>query len=76
MIEKFSKDIELLDINNQEEINKFIYNIDINEDNYNKWIEYICSNKVNNIDMNKIPYIIENYMLLMKSIVFYFVVYY
>lgn len=59
MIEKFSKDLELIDVNNQEELERFIDNIDINESNYNKWIEDVCSKKIDILDINKLPYIID-----------------
>lgn len=59
MIEKFSKDIENLDIKNREDLNIFIDNIDINEGNYNKWIDDVCSKKIDILDMNKLPYIID-----------------
>lgn len=59
MLEKFSKDIELLDVNNKEDLDKFIDNIDINEKNYNEWIDETCSEKIDILDINKLPYIID-----------------
>ena len=59
MLEKLNKQLEEININNREELDKFVDGIDIVEDNYNEWIEDLVSDKINILDMNKLPYLID-----------------
>jgi len=46
-------------INENTEINKIVENIDINENNFDQWVNDIFSEKINMFDMSKLPYLID-----------------
>ena len=58
----FSKLIERVNVINPDDKNSIIdivNNIDINEDNFDQWVDSIFSDKINLFDMGKLPYIID-----------------
>ena len=58
----FSKLIERVNVINPDDKNSIIdivNNIDINEDNFDQWVDSIFSDKINVFDMGKLPYIID-----------------
>lgn len=58
----FSKLIERVNVINPDDKNSIIdivNNIDINEDNFDQWVDSIFSDKINLFDMGKLPYVID-----------------
>ena len=58
----FSKLIEKVNVINPDDKNSIIdivNKIDIDEDNFDQWVDSIFSDKINLFDMGKLPYIID-----------------
>ena len=56
---KFEEELEKLNIENKEEVNKFIENIDINKDNFDDWVNNLFDKKEVTLNLEKLPYIID-----------------
>lgn len=56
---KLKENIDKLDINEKENIKKIVKDININDNNFNNWVESIFSNDINKLDMNKLPYVVD-----------------
>jgi hypothetical protein len=56
---KLVEKINNLDVTNKNEINDILIGININEQNFNDWVNNIFSDKVNLFNMGKLPYIID-----------------
>ena len=48
-----------LSLNSEDEIASLVNEININTDNFNQWINYVFSEKVDLFDMKKLPYLID-----------------
>jgi hypothetical protein len=57
---QFENELEKLNIEDKEEINKFIEKIDINKDNFNDWVENLFENKHSELNLGKLPYVIDS----------------
>lgn len=55
----FENELEKLNIENKEDIKSFIEKIDINKDNFNDWVENLFNNKERNLNLEKLPYVID-----------------
>ncbi len=47
------------DVKNKEGMLEIVNNININNENFNEWVENVFSEKINDFDMNKLPYLID-----------------
>ena len=55
----FEEELEKLNIENKDEVNKFIENIDINKDNFDDWVNNLFKNENSNLNLEKLPYVID-----------------
>ncbi|MBR4262722.1 MAG: hypothetical protein IKQ35_05100 [Bacilli bacterium] len=59
LFEDIIKELNDIDINNKEKIKILINYINIDDNNFNNWVENIFSDKINQFDMEKLPYLID-----------------
>ena len=57
---EFETELEKLNIEDKDEINKFIAKIDINKGNFNDWAENLFESEQLNLNLDKLPYIIDS----------------
>lgn len=57
--DNFIKEVNQLNIKSKEDIQSFIENIDITSENVKEWIDGIFSEKISEIDFEKLPYVID-----------------
>ena len=57
--EKLREEINNLNIETQEELKNIVVNIDIRPENIDLWIDDIFSDKIDGLDFEKLPYLIE-----------------
>lgn len=63
--DKFSQNIKKLDDpKDSEKVKRIVDSINIDKDNFNNWVDSIFSEKINDLDIEKLPYIMD---LLYKS---------
>src|SRR5574344_569364 len=51
--------VNALNIKNSKELKNIVSNININEGNFNDWVNNIFSDNVTKFDMSKLPYLID-----------------
>ena len=56
---EFEIELEKINVENKEELNKFIEKIDINKDNFNEWVENLFNNEERKLNLDKLPYVID-----------------
>lgn len=56
---KFKENIDNLNINEKENLKELVNQINIDDSNFNNWVENIFSENINQLDMNKMPYVID-----------------
>lgn len=56
---KFKKNIDNLNIDEKEQVKELVIKINVDDTNFNNWVENIFSENINQLDMNKLPYVID-----------------
>ncbi len=57
--EQWKQKIEELDCNAKESLTQFVDAIDISEDNFDAWVDYVYSDKIFELNLEKLPYVID-----------------
>lgn len=57
---KFRDDLKKANVKDKEELERFIKSIDINQDNFDDWVDNLFNDDVKNLDLEKLPYVIDS----------------
>lgn len=57
--EEFKEELKSLNVDSKKSVEMFVENINVNESNFEYWIDNIFSDKINELELNKLPYVID-----------------